>query len=233
MDKLMKPKFIIFQVALSISFLVNHRAAAFQGHVASVQNGTNFAYVVFNDESVGSQYCLDAFHLDINGPVASISTPQGWSFETDNFTYIDWLCTSSSLPYTNGIMPGTSLAGFGIQSLAGTSETNTYAISAWDNVATNSGPTILGFIAVPSVNSFSSTITNASYSVGNNFNFSVVGVPSFSYAVQTTTNLLNWTFLETNTSPFTVLDPNAPNFGLQFYRALFIPDVNSQAILGD
>jgi hypothetical protein len=223
----------LLQITVGLLVLIGHKASALQGHVNLNQNGTNFVYVVFNDESPGSQLTMDSFELEVNAPFVSVASPPGWSYETDNSSYVDWFCNNTTPPYVHDIAPGQSLAGFGVQSVVGTFETNTYALSAWDNGATNSGPTILGSIAVPSVNSFSSTITNVSYSSSNTFNFSVTGIPTYSYAVQATINFTGWTLLATNASPFTIVDTNAPIFWTRFYRSLFVPDSNSSAILGD
>jgi hypothetical protein len=50
------------------------------------------------------------------------------------------------------------------------------------------------------------------------FTFTVTGIPGSNYVVQASSDLKNWTDLETNTSPFTFTDTNAGNFNQQFYR---------------
>src|SRR6185436_16344416 len=55
----------------------------------------------------------------------------------------------------------------------------------------------------------------------NQFQFNVTGVPDFSYAVAASTNLFDWTFIETNASPFIFTDTNV--HVRRFYRALYAP----------
>jgi hypothetical protein len=51
----------------------------------------------------------------------------------------------------------------------------------------------------------------------------VAGVPGFNYAVQASTNLIDWVSLITNTSPFTFVDTNSTNSPQQFYRTFYVP----------
>jgi hypothetical protein len=66
-------------------------------------------------------------------------------------------------------------------------------------------------------------LNGCSFSCANGFQFQVAGVPGFNYAVQESTNLLDWVSLITNTSPFIFVDPNATNSPQQFYRTLYMP----------
>ena len=67
------------------------------------------------------------------------------------------------------------------------------------------------------------TLSGYSFSAANGFQFQVAGVPGFNYAVQESTNLIDWVSLFTNTSPFTFVDTNAANSPQQFYRAIYVP----------
>ena len=49
----------------------------------------------------------------------------------------------------------------------------------------------------------------------------LTGVPGYQYAIQTSTNLLNWQLLRTNAAPFSFVDTNA--LSRRFYRALYLP----------
>jgi|GEM_PF-1440179 hypothetical protein len=66
-------------------------------------------------------------------------------------------------------------------------------------------------------------LNGCSFSSDNGFQFQVAGVPGFNYAVQESTNLIDWVSLITNTSPFIFMDANATNSPLQFYRTLYVP----------
>ena len=71
--------------------------------------------------------------------------------------------------------------------------------------------------------SAAATLNGCSLSADNEFQFQVAGVPGFNYAVQESTNLIDWVSLITNASPFTFVDTNANNFPQQFYRTLYVP----------
>jgi hypothetical protein len=58
---------------------------------------------------------------------------------------------------------------------------------------------------------------------GSQIQFDVTGVSGFNYAVQASTNLMDWVPLLTNTSPFTFTDTNAPDFPQRFYRSVYLP----------
>ena len=61
-----------------------------------------------------------------------------------------------------------------------------------------------------------------SYTINNQFQFTVTGLVGSNYVVQVATNLsatTTWVSLLTNTSPFTFVESNAENFSQRFYRA--------------
>jgi len=91
-------------------------------------------------------------------------------------------------------------------------------------VVTNIADNVTSSNAVLSVYSSAVPIMNAvSFSGGNGFQFAVTGVPGFNYAVQSSTNLINWQSLITNPSPFNFTDTNAAEFPQQFYRSVYFP----------
>jgi hypothetical protein len=57
----------------------------------------------------------------------------------------------------------------------------------------------------------------------NQFGFSVAGVPGLNYAVQASTDLINWVPLCTNISPFVFGDTNTAVFSQRFYRSVYLP----------
>ncbi len=62
------------------------------------------------------------------------------------------------------------------------------------------------------------TLTTAGM-VNGQFTFTVNGTAGSSYIVQSTTDFVNWTSVETNTAPFLFSDPNSSASGNKFYRA--------------
>jgi hypothetical protein len=67
------------------------------------------------------------------------------------------------------------------------------------------------------------TLNGCSFSCVNGLEFQVAGVPGFNYAVQESTNLIDWVSLLTNTAPFSFTDTNAASLPQQFYRTLYVP----------
>ena len=61
------------------------------------------------------------------------------------------------------------------------------------------------------------------FSGGNQIQFDVAGVSGFNYAVQASTNMIDWEPLFSNTAPFTFTDTNAPDFPERFYRSVYLP----------
>jgi hypothetical protein len=52
---------------------------------------------------------------------------------------------------------------------------------------------------------------------------SLTSTPGFNFAIQGSTNFTDWISLQTNTAPFIYLDTNASNFGMRYYRGLYLP----------
>jgi uncharacterized repeat protein (TIGR01451 family) len=90
-------------------------------------------------------------------------------------------------------------------------------------VVTNSAGSLTSSNAILSVYSTAAaTLGSFSYS-GTQAQFSVAGVPGYKYAVQVSTNLVDWSFIKTNTSPFTFTDTNLVNVPDRFYRTIYVP----------
>ncbi|MDB6122304.1 MAG: non-specific endonuclease [Pedosphaera sp.] len=66
------------------------------------------------------------------------------------------------------------------------------------------------------------TVSSFTYS-GTQAQFNVTGVPNYSYAVQVSTNLIDWSSIKTNTSPFSFTDTNVVNSPSRFYRTVYLP----------
>ena len=58
---------------------------------------------------------------------------------------------------------------------------------------------------------------------GSQFSFTVAGVPGYSYAIEVSPDLVNWTAVQTNTAPFTFTLTNALGDSQQYFRAVFSP----------
>lgn len=66
------------------------------------------------------------------------------------------------------------------------------------------------------------SLLTISYS-GNVATVSLVGLPGFNYAIQGSTNLVDWTSLQTNPSPFSLTVTNSGLFMTRFYRGVYLP----------
>ena len=67
------------------------------------------------------------------------------------------------------------------------------------------------------------TLCGAACSSNGQFQFSLAGVPGYTYAILASTDLTNWTVLQISNSPFTFTDTNAGGFPHRFYRAQYLP----------
>jgi len=95
-----------------------------------------------------------------------------------------------------------------------TNQSGIYAV-----VITNNFGSVTSSNAVLSVFATAVASFNAiSVSDANGFQFTVGGVPGFNYAVEGSSNLIDWVSLITNTSPFNFADTNTPGIPQRFYR---------------
>jgi hypothetical protein len=100
-----------------------------------------------------------------------------------------------------------------------TTQAGSYSVTV-TNLAglTNSSVVVLSVYA-----SASPTLSGTGYLTNGQFHFSLSGVPGYNYAVFGSSNLSDWTLLQTNTSPFIFIDTNAAAFPGRFYRAQYLP----------
>ncbi len=66
-------------------------------------------------------------------------------------------------------------------------------------------------------------IVSPALSVDNQMQFTITGVPGLNYAVQVSTDLMNWDFVATNAAPFDFTDTNTANFPARYYRTVYLP----------
>ena len=70
-----------------------------------------------------------------------------------------------------------------------------------------------------------STAANAVTAIGSSGSGFVVGgsgIPGYNYAIEVSTNLINWTAIQTNPVPFQFIDVNASNYPVRFYRTVLV-----------
>ncbi|MDB6111140.1 MAG: non-specific endonuclease, partial [Pedosphaera sp.] len=128
---------------------------------------------------------------------------------TAPFSY-QWQLANTNLPAaTNATLTLTNVAA---------NQAGSYRV-----VVTNIAGLVVSSNAVMSVYATAAaTLSSSTYS-GNQFQLSIAGVPGHNYAVQGSTNLTNWVWLQTNAAPFSFFDTNTGSFPLRFYRAVHLP----------
>jgi hypothetical protein len=87
--------------------------------------------------------------------------------------------------------------------------------------------------ADPATDSTAAMLTSPTTDAYGQFSFNVAGVDGDQYVVQTSTNLVDWDSLETNTAPFAFVDPDAASFSQRFYRTYDLTLFNSAANTGN
>ena len=85
-----------------------------------------------------------------------------------------------------------------------------------------SGSTSNALAQVGAAVNTAATLTAVAHANGQ-FSFQVTGVAGSNYVVQATSDLVNWTSVQTNTAPFTFQDNTVAGSSQRFYRAYCLP----------
>jgi hypothetical protein len=109
-----------------------------------------WTYTLYNDEPATSTLYIGAFSLDLVAPVTIANTPDGWSADTDNRSYVLWYAADQQLPYPHQVSPGGSLGGFQLQSVATRSESTRYALASWDHQSNGASLVSFDYVLSPS-----------------------------------------------------------------------------------
>lgn len=133
--------------------------------------------------------------------VADGTAPLSYQWQLNNTNLVD--ATNATLMLNNITLDQAGTYSVTITNLAGSVTSSNAILSVYATAA--------------------ATLGGYSFSSDKGFQFQVAGVPGFNYAVQESTNLIDWVSLMTNTSPFVFMDTNAASFPQQFYRTLYVP----------
>jgi hypothetical protein len=194
-------------------------AQTLSAHVEVSVSATNFTYGIFNDEAQTNTLSLSALYVELNAPIQAILSPPEWTYDTDGISYVSWMCTNGSPPFTSEIPPGASLGGFVLQSAVLSTDSFTCEILSIDTAATNIGPVFSGAVTAPSTPSVAPSL-ELSQSAGV-FQLSLMGVPYYPYIIQSSTNLTDWVTFATNVAPAVFAVPAAKSAPATFYQAAF------------
>lgn len=92
-----------------------------------------------------------------------------------------------------------------------------FAVTTYDKFGNESDFSNEAVYLVPPI---TATLTAMILSSGQ-FGFTVAGVSGYQYVIQASTNLTDWTAVQTNTSPFVFTDTHATGFNQRFFRAIY------------
>ncbi len=147
-------------------------------------------------------------------------TPSGGSFQQPVTVTIQPATNGVTIYYTiDGTLPTTNsqrYAGPFVLTNSATVNANAWETGYIDSVVATAQFTILSNIFFMSPGGFTNGI----------FQVSFAGLAGYSYVLQVSTNLTQWTSISTNTpavSPFVLSDPGAPSGSSRFYRVIEVP----------
>lgn len=147
-------------------------------------------------------------------------TPAGGTFNGSVNITLQPPDSSASLYYTlDGTLPTTNSLLYSQPfplTNSGTLKANAFEPGFNNSVATSALFTIVPNLYFTSSELFTNGV----------FQLQLSGAPGKSYALQASTDLVHWIWLNTNmpvATPFTLIDPSATNFTYRFYRAVQLP----------
>jgi len=161
-----------------------------------------------------TNYCI--LRVDTNGIITAVPT----AIHSLGFVAVD---AAGNLYYDDTMVNQTRRKTFMGPTLTLTDVDLSDAGSYFVTIITPYGNVISSNAVLSVYSTAAATLNSCSFSCVNGFEFQVAGVPGFNYAVQESTNLIDWVSLITNTSPFIFTDANATNSSQQFYRTLYVP----------
>jgi hypothetical protein len=147
---------------------------------------------------------------------ANPGTPLVWEASSDpNIAGYNVYYGTTSHEYTSMITTGNVTS----VTIPGLTPGTTYyfAVTTYDNMGDQSDFSNEVSFSVPTVTA-PPLITSTFVSSSGQFGLSVTGVAGNQYVVQSSTNLINWVVLQTNTAPFNFIDINTAGFSRRFFR---------------
>jgi hypothetical protein len=204
------------------------------GSLTTVTNGhsSTFVRVTFNATSntvyriaiAGFNGACGEFLLSWSQPTAPLFTthPQDRDvFMGSNVTFTA-MAIGVPTPAYQWRFNGSDIGGASASSFT-TNNVSTNTTGDFMVVATNSSGSATSMVAHLEVYSTQKALLSDFGYLTNGFRSVVSGITGAMYVVQASTNLINWSPIETNQTTFTNFDLTATNFPSRFYRVLFVP----------
>ena len=188
--------------------------------LTNVQQADAVSYAVVLSNAAGSVTSSPALLTVIDPPVITSQPTNVIALVGDNVSF--QLTAAGTLPlayqwyHNSNSVPSATAATLSLSSIT-TNDAGTYFVTV-----TNPAGVAISSSATLSVYTTTVPVMTIVYSNGVAV-VSLAGVPTYSYAIEASTNLLDWTSVETNVSPFSLIDTNTVQMPHRFYRGLYLP----------
>ena len=179
---------------------------------------------------------LHANFVDILKPTSTIVSPKArQKFTTGSLTVVGKAadnvavqtvyCSLNASPWS-AVIPTNSRWSATLTLSPGTNVLHAFAIDTSGNCSTTNSvafdyqPTTKSSASQPDFQAEPALLTALPAPADGQFALSLAGTEGLTYVLQVSSDLVNWSSVATNQSPFTFVDPQAPFFHQRFYRAL-------------
>lgn len=119
--------------------------------------------------------------------------------------------------FNGKVIPGATAATLTLKKVS-TAQTGAYSVTVTSAFGTTNSMAALTVYESPAA-----TLGAMTRGANGNFTFPVTGVPGYKYVVQATTDLKQWTSVQTNASPFVFEDKQTVENEKRFFRAYYDP----------
>lgn len=189
--------------------------------IQGLTNGTTyyFAARTFNSSGYLSIFSPQISHVASTSAVPAaitspLASPSGqFSFSVSGTSGYQYMVEAST-NLVNWVILGTNTAPFNFVDTNASQFSRRFYRAVYDP-GTNATSS-----SITTTTPAAGQLTSTSVKTAGQFSFTVTGTAGDPYAVEASTNLVNWIVLTTNTVPFNFVDTNASHFSRRFYRAV-------------
>jgi fibronectin type 3 domain-containing protein len=214
--------------SLKISYVSPNTTGSLSLKSAANASGVATITVTVNDGGASNNITTRSFTVTVAPKATSSLRPVLWGSLTNRYTLPGKMITFSTkatgaapLKYqwkhdgTN--VPGATSATLTLKNVT-TKQAGLYNVTVSNSAGSTNSPAA----ALVVYTTTAATLESAGV-VNGQFAFNVIGVPGYQYVVQASSDLANWTAVETNTAPFTFVDGSATENSKRFYRTVSVP----------